>query len=179
LATLARPTSLTGNQAPTRCAPPGWAIVLHARVKGVTRESTGCSLHSGSTSTYSLAVPEGTVGATFLTQVSGCSSLPAGSWGAVGGDSTSHGLRTFRSLAGNRALVRVVVAYALFVLTEYSVWLAMLVYAYRHGGPGRSSPWPPPCRCDMRCWCCSAARPGCGRVRRSGSRSTASTWPQE
>jgi MFS family permease len=52
----------------------------------------------------------------------------------VGGDSLARRLRTFRSLAGNRALVRVVVAYALFILTEYSVWLAMLVYAYRHGG---------------------------------------------
>ena len=52
----------------------------------------------------------------------------------MGGDSPSRRLRTFRSLAGNRALVRVVVAYALFILTEYSVWLAMLVYAYRHGG---------------------------------------------
>jgi MFS family permease len=52
----------------------------------------------------------------------------------VGGDSPSRRLRTFRSLAGNTALVRVVVAYALFILTEYSVWLAMLVYAYRHGG---------------------------------------------
>src|SRR6266567_656256 len=40
----------------------------------------------------------------------------------------------FRSLAGNRALVRVVAGYALFVLTEYAVWIAMLVYAYAHGG---------------------------------------------
>ena len=52
----------------------------------------------------------------------------------MGGDSPSRRLHTFRSLVGNRALVRVVVAYALFILTEYSVWLAMLVYAYRHGG---------------------------------------------
>lgn len=52
----------------------------------------------------------------------------------MGGDSPSRRLRSFRSLAGNRALVRVVVAYALFILTEYAVWLAMLVYAYRHGG---------------------------------------------
>jgi hypothetical protein len=35
---------------------------------------------------------------------------------------------------GNTPLLRVVVAYALFIVTEYSVWLAMLVYAYRHGG---------------------------------------------
>jgi len=40
----------------------------------------------------------------------------------------------FRSLAGNRALVRLVGGYALFVLTEYAVWIAMLVYAYAHGG---------------------------------------------
>jgi len=52
----------------------------------------------------------------------------------VGAESRTRLLRTFRSLAGNRALVRVVVAYGLFIITEYSVWLAMLVYAYRHGG---------------------------------------------
>ena len=40
----------------------------------------------------------------------------------------------FRSLAGNRALLRVVGGYALFILTEYSVWIAMLVYAYGRGG---------------------------------------------
>src|SRR5262249_53941095 len=75
-------------------------------------------------------------GATCITQASGGGSLPAGSGGAVDGDSPSRRLRTFRSLAGNRPLVRVVVAYALFIVTEYSVWLAMLVYAYRHGGAG-------------------------------------------
>jgi len=40
----------------------------------------------------------------------------------------------FRSLAGNTALVRVVGGYVLFTLTQYSVWVAMLVYAYRQGG---------------------------------------------
>lgn len=52
----------------------------------------------------------------------------------MGGDSRARRLSIFRALAGNRALVRVVAAYALFIITEYSVWLAMLVYAYRHGG---------------------------------------------
>jgi hypothetical protein len=40
----------------------------------------------------------------------------------------------FRALTGNKALIRVVLGYALFVLTEYSVWIAMLVYAYSRGG---------------------------------------------
>ena len=43
-------------------------------------------------------------------------------------------LGVFRALAGNGALRRVVAGYALFVLTEYSVWIAMLVYAYSRGG---------------------------------------------
>jgi MFS family permease len=43
-------------------------------------------------------------------------------------------LGAFRALAGNRALWRVVGGYALFILTEYSVWIAMLVYAYSRGG---------------------------------------------
>jgi len=43
-------------------------------------------------------------------------------------------LDVFRALAGNRALRRVVAGYALFTLTEYSVWIAMLVYAYSRGG---------------------------------------------
>jgi MFS family permease len=40
----------------------------------------------------------------------------------------------FRALAGNGALRRVVGGYALFRLTEYSVWIAILVYAYSRGG---------------------------------------------
>jgi len=40
----------------------------------------------------------------------------------------------FRALAGNSGLRRVVGGYALFILTEYSVWIAMLVYAYSRGG---------------------------------------------
>jgi MFS family permease len=46
----------------------------------------------------------------------------------------TRGWRAVRSLAGNTALLRVVGGYALFTLAEYSVWVAMLVYAYRHGG---------------------------------------------
>ena len=51
----------------------------------------------------------------------------------MGGDSGRR-LHAFRSLAGNRALVRVLTGYALFVLTEYSAWIAVLVFAYSHGG---------------------------------------------
>ena len=51
----------------------------------------------------------------------------------VGGDSGGR-LHAFRSLAGNRALVRVLAGYALFVLTEYSAWIAVLVFAYSRGG---------------------------------------------
>jgi hypothetical protein len=58
-------------------------------------------------------------------------------WGVwVGSDSGGRRSRAFRSLAGNRALVRVLAGYALFVLTEYAVWIAMLVYAYSRGGAG-------------------------------------------
>jgi MFS family permease len=46
----------------------------------------------------------------------------------------SRRLRTFRALSGNRALLRVVAGYALFIVTEYSVWVAMLVFAYQRGG---------------------------------------------
>jgi cyclic nucleotide-binding protein len=43
-------------------------------------------------------------------------------------------LGVFGALAGNRGLRRVVGAYALFIVTEYAVWIAMLVYAYGRGG---------------------------------------------
>src|SRR5215470_5492477 len=46
----------------------------------------------------------------------------------------AHRLGAFWALAGNGALRRVVAGYALFTLTEYSVWIAMLVYAYSRGG---------------------------------------------
>ena len=52
----------------------------------------------------------------------------------MGGDSGARRLRAFRSLAANTALLRVLGGYALFILTEYSVWIAMLVYAYSRGG---------------------------------------------
>jgi MFS family permease len=52
----------------------------------------------------------------------------------MGGTAREHRLRTFHALAGNRALVRILAAYTLFTLIEYSVWLGVLVYAYSHGG---------------------------------------------
>jgi hypothetical protein len=39
-----------------------------------------------------------------------------------------------RSLGRNTSVLRVVLAYALFTVNEYSVWIAVLVYAYEHGG---------------------------------------------
>jgi MFS transporter/cyclic nucleotide-binding protein len=54
--------------------------------------------------------------------------------GLVGDGSGGRRLRAFRSLAGNRALLRVLAAYLLFILTEYAVWIAMLVFAYNRGG---------------------------------------------
>ena len=52
----------------------------------------------------------------------------------MGGDSSTRRLGAFCALAGNRSLVRVLLSYALFILTEYSVWVAMLVFAYSRGG---------------------------------------------
>jgi MFS family permease len=52
----------------------------------------------------------------------------------VGNGSSARRLHAFRSLAANRALPRVLAGYGLFVLTEYAVWIAMLVFAYTRGG---------------------------------------------
>ncbi len=42
--------------------------------------------------------------------------------------------RVLTALSDNRRLGRVTAAYGLFILNEYSVWIAMLVYAFAHGG---------------------------------------------
>jgi MFS family permease len=56
-------------------------------------------------------------------------------WGAlVGSDSGGRRAHAFRSLTGNHAMLRVLTAFALFTLTEYAVWIAMLVFAYSRGG---------------------------------------------
>src|SRR5256885_1192221 len=52
----------------------------------------------------------------------------------MGGDRSGRRRRAFSSLAGNTALLRVLAAYLLFILTEYAVWIAMLVFAYSRGG---------------------------------------------
>jgi hypothetical protein len=52
----------------------------------------------------------------------------------TGGDPGGRRLRAFGSLAGNGTLLRVLAAYLAFILTEYAVWIAMLVYAYSRDG---------------------------------------------
>jgi MFS family permease len=51
-----------------------------------------------------------------------------------GGGQRGGRQRAFRSLAANRALLRLLAAYVTFSLTENAVWIAMLVYAYARGG---------------------------------------------
>jgi MFS family permease len=43
-------------------------------------------------------------------------------------------MRSLGLVLRNSGLRRVAVSYALFILTEYAVWIAMLVFAYAHGG---------------------------------------------
>src|SRR3954468_21223917 len=45
------------------------------------------------------------------------------------------GMRVLRALARDRMLTRLVAAYGLFVVCEYALWIAVLVYAYGRGGP--------------------------------------------
>ncbi len=52
----------------------------------------------------------------------------------MGCNSGGRRLRAFGSLAGNRALLRVLAAYVMFILAENAVWIAMLVFAYSRGG---------------------------------------------
>jgi predicted MFS family arabinose efflux permease len=48
-------------------------------------------------------------------------------------------LSVFRAAFGNPALRRIGCAYALFVCAEFGVWIALLVYAYGHGGASAST----------------------------------------
>ena len=52
----------------------------------------------------------------------------------MGGNSGGRRVRAFGSLAGNGALLRVLAGYVMFILAEYAVWIAMLVFAYSRGG---------------------------------------------
>ena len=52
----------------------------------------------------------------------------------MGDGSSARRLHTFRSLAANRALLRALGGYGLFILTECAVWIAVLVFAYTRAG---------------------------------------------
>ena len=47
-------------------------------------------------------------------------------------------LSVFRAAFGNPVLRRVGLAYALFGAAEFGIWITLLVFAYRHGGPTAS-----------------------------------------
>ena len=57
---------------------------------------------------------------------------------AVGPTSSVHrvpaAVRTVRRLGRDPELVRAVASYALFTVSEYAVWIAVLVFAYGQGG---------------------------------------------
>lgn len=52
----------------------------------------------------------------------------------LAGDPGAGRLRSLRSLAANGLVLRVAGAYGIFILTEYSVWIAMLIFAFSRGG---------------------------------------------
>src|SRR5260370_730111 len=62
---------------------------------------------------------------------------PLEAWGGlVGCNSGGRRLRAFGSLAGNRALLRGLAAYVVFILAESAGGIRMLAFAYSRGGGG-------------------------------------------
>jgi MFS family permease len=55
------------------------------------------------------------------------------------GERTRAALGVFGSALRNRALRRVELSYGLFTGAEWGMWIALLVFAYRHGGASASS----------------------------------------
>ena len=60
--------------------------------------------------------------------------------------------RVLRALAANRSLARVSIAWLLFVVAEYAVWIGMLVYAYARGGATQPASWRLPNWCQASRW---------------------------